>query len=61
MYLRSVSKSPGDIYEGACEQRVTQTISGTFFIGVRKRNRTIKSFSIIYNILGTPLTSTLLN
>lgn len=37
MYLRNVSKSPGDIYVGACEQRVTQTISGTLFIGVREK------------------------
>lgn len=37
MYLRSVSKSPGDIYVGACEQKATQTVSGTFFIGVIKK------------------------
>jgi len=37
MYLRSVPKSPGDMCVGTCEQRATQTISGTFFIGVRKK------------------------
>lgn len=37
MYLRSVSNSPGDIYVGACELRGTQTVSGTFFIGVIKK------------------------
>lgn len=44
MYLRSVSKSRSDIYEGACEQRATQTISGTFFIGVRNKIEQLSHF-----------------